>query len=104
MLAEHGNERSDDRAEERGIGGVRVVADGSTAITESAALLALIADASGGATLPPDEVDEAVRGFEATRLATSTWRMPASWRIPMLLLLLGLAVADWAVRRLRGAP
>jgi hypothetical protein len=63
---------------------------------EAGALLALVADASGGRALPAAELESAVRS-----------RMPARptlpWRLPLLLLLLAIATADWAVRRLRGA-
>jgi hypothetical protein len=62
---------------------------------EAGALLALTADASGGGALPAAELESAVRN----RLAQPT--LP--WRLPLLLLLLGIAIADWAVRRLRGA-
>jgi hypothetical protein len=63
---------------------------------EASALLALAADASGGRALPAAELEAAVRN----RLAA---RPTLPWRLPLLLLLLGIATADWAVRRLRGA-
>jgi len=63
---------------------------------ETGALLALVADASGGRALPAAELQSAVRN----RLAA---RPTLPWRLPLLLLLLGIATADWAIRRLRGA-
>ena len=66
------------------------------ATTEPAALLALLADASGGRVLPASALDSAVRNHQAGSSA-----LP--WRLPLLLFLLALATADWAVRRLRGA-
>jgi hypothetical protein len=65
-------------------------------IGEAGALLALVADASGGRALPAAELQSAVRN----RL---TARPTLPWRLPLLLLLLGIATADWAIRRLRGA-
>lgn len=73
-------------------------ATASAAAAEASALLALLADASGGQALPADELAAAVRARDAA-LPT-----PLAWRMPLLLLLLGLAVADWALRRARGAP
>jgi hypothetical protein len=63
---------------------------------EAGALLALAADASGGRALPAAELESAVRN----RLAA---RPTLPWRLPLLLLLLAIASADWAMRRLRGA-
>lgn len=63
---------------------------------ETSALLALAADASGGRALPAAELESAVR----TRLAG---HQTLPWRLPLLLVILGIATVDWAVRRLRGA-
>jgi hypothetical protein len=63
---------------------------------EAGALLALVADASGGRALPAAELQSAVH----SRMAA---RPTLPWRLPLLLLLLAIATADWAVRRLGGA-
>lgn len=69
---------------------------GAAANAEAGALLALVADASGGRALPAAELESAVRDRVAARPT-----LP--WRLPLLLLLLAIATLDWAVRRLRGA-
>jgi hypothetical protein len=63
---------------------------------EAGALLALLADASGGRAMPGSELEAAVRTYSAAP------PVPVQWRIPLLLLLLGTAVFDWSLRRLRG--
>jgi hypothetical protein len=80
----------------REIAGLRI-AESAAAATGAGALLALLADASGGHALPADELAAAVRARAAAL------PVQVAWRLPLLLLLLGLAVADWALRRLRGA-
>jgi hypothetical protein len=55
-----------------------------------------MADASGGQALPAAELESALRD-------RTTARPALPWRLPLLLLLLAIATADWTLRRLRGA-
>jgi hypothetical protein len=98
LIAEHGAAEAAVRVAPRG--GIDVSSGSAPAPAprhgEGGALLALAADGSGGRALPAAELESAVRN----RLAA---RPTLRWRLPLLLLLLGIATADWAVRRLRGA-
>ena len=96
LIAEDGTAVAAVRAAPRGTDVSAASSPASPRGGEAGALLALVADASGGQALPAAELEAVVRDRVAAQPS-----LP--WRLPLLLLILAIATADWALRRLRGA-
>lgn len=80
-------------------------ADGKPPAELGRARLSLLAAASGGTVLEPDEFDGRAAGDGPGAISSAPPRpapVPGGWPVLFFVVLVGLAIAEWAVRRLRG--